>query len=57
MVRRLVHVQVAAGQEKMQLDILKKHLQFPGEPPLQGLAPSQGLSLVKVQYLENIGDR
>ncbi|MBG7609232.1 MAG: tRNA pseudouridine(38-40) synthase TruA [Anaerolineae bacterium] len=57
MVRRLVHVQVAAGQEKMQLDILKKHLQFPGEPPLQGLAPSQGLSLVKVHYLENIGDR
>lgn len=50
MVRRLVHVQVAVGQGRLQVDALLKHLQNPGGLPLHGLAPPQGLSLMAVHY-------
>lgn len=55
MVRRLVHVQVAVGQRRLPLEILKKHLQTTNDPPVQGLAPSQGLSLIKVHYPTSSG--
>ena len=50
MVRRLVHVQVAVGQGRLQVDALLKHLQNPDGLPLHGLAPPQGLSLIAVHY-------
>jgi tRNA pseudouridine38-40 synthase len=50
MVRRLVHVQVAVGEGKLQLDTIHQHLQTPSAPPIQGLAPPHGLTLVDVQY-------
>jgi tRNA pseudouridine38-40 synthase len=50
MVRRLVHVQVAVGAGKLQLDTIDQHLQTPSAPPIQGLAPPHGLTLVDVQY-------
>lgn len=50
MVRRLVHVQVAVGQGRLQLEALSQHLGNPSGPPMQGLAPPQGLALVEVQY-------
>ncbi|MEN8171740.1 MAG: tRNA pseudouridine(38-40) synthase TruA [Chloroflexota bacterium] len=50
MVRRLVHVQVAVGLGNLELDALEHHLQNPNGPPMQGLAPAQGLTLWKVQY-------
>ena len=57
MVRRLVHVQVAVGQGRLPLEDLIKHLQIPGDPPIQGLAPSQGLSLIKVHYpMQMVGE-
>jgi len=50
MVRRLVHVQMAVGQGFLELDSLDQHLQTPNGPPMQGLAPPQGLTLIDVQY-------
>lgn len=52
MVRRLVFVQVAVGQEKVQAETLVRALQ--GKPGVQdvpaGLAPASGLTLVEVRY-------
>ncbi len=50
MVRRLVFVQIRAGQGNLSLSDLISALEDPQGPPLQGLAPPQGLSLVDVQY-------
>jgi tRNA pseudouridine38-40 synthase len=50
MVRRLVYQQVAAGQGKIEPDIIRCALESPPRFPLQGLAPPQGLVLVEVNY-------
>jgi tRNA pseudouridine38-40 synthase len=51
MVRRLVFVQIQIGQGKLELDELVQALQT-GSLRLTGLAPAQGLVLVKVSYNE-----
>ncbi len=51
MVRRLVHVQVKVGQGILQVEEVIKYLHNPSSPPIQGLAPPQGLTLVEVKYL------
>lgn len=50
MVRRLVYVQIAVGQGKLTRDDIHQHLQSPQEPPIQGLAPPHGLTLIGVEY-------
>jgi tRNA pseudouridine38-40 synthase len=50
MVRRLVYLQVAVGQGKIELDVIRDALESPPPFPLQGLAPPQGLVLVEVSY-------
>jgi tRNA pseudouridine38-40 synthase len=51
MVRRMVFVQVSVGQGKLEAGIISRVLQAPHSYPIfQGLAPSQGLSLVEVNY-------
>ncbi len=50
MVRRLVYAQVAAGQGKVPIDGISLRLESPETPPIQGLAPPQGLTLWKVRY-------
>jgi len=54
MVRRMVYLQVAVGQGKIGLDVLRKALEMPPSLPLQGLAPPQGLVLVEVAYPSGI---
>jgi tRNA pseudouridine38-40 synthase len=56
MVRRLVFVQVAIGQSRMEIGDLDALLQSPGPDPIQGLAPPQGLSLVEVCYPPVVGE-
>lgn len=56
MVRRLVFVQVAVGQGRMEIDDLGALLQSPGPDPIQGLAPPHGLSLVEVSYPHAAGE-
>jgi tRNA pseudouridine38-40 synthase len=63
MVRRLVVLQVTLAQRKINLPALLEYLDpAPGSAVyVQGLAPAQGLCLVRVEYppeklvLENIG--
>ena len=51
MVRRMVFVQVAVGQGKLEAGSISRVLQAAqSQPMFQGLAPSQGLSLVEVSY-------
>lgn len=50
MVRRLVFVQVAINQEKLEADSLSRNLDSKPEKMIQGLAPPQGLCLVEVIY-------
>jgi tRNA pseudouridine38-40 synthase len=50
MVRRLVQVHINVGQGFLDIEDLKHHLLKPRSEPFQGLAPPQGLSLVKVSY-------
>jgi tRNA U38,U39,U40 pseudouridine synthase TruA len=38
------------GQGKLEVEDVLEHLQTPHGPVLQGLAPPNGLSLVKVYY-------
>lgn len=57
MVRRLVFVQVAVGQGRMEIADLAVLLQSPGPNPIQGLAPPHGLSLVEVTYPSAAGER
>ncbi len=50
MVRRLVFVLVAVGQQRLDSREIQGHLKSPPAVPLQGLAPPQGLVLVEVGY-------
>ena len=50
MVRRLVFVQVAIDQEKLEADSLSRNLDSKPETMIQGLAPPQGLCLAEVIY-------
>ena len=50
MVRRLAHMQVMVGQGVLQVEQICKYLESPEVPPIQGLAPPQGLTLVEVKY-------
>lgn len=50
MVRRLVSFQVEIGQGRRSLEELKGHLAMPPDVLVQGLAPSHGLVLLKVDY-------
>ncbi len=52
MVRHIVELLVAIGQEKEQADAVLRYLQNPAVPPVQGLAPAQGLTLREVVYAE-----
>jgi len=54
MVRRLVYLQVAIGQGKIEVDVIRDALESPPPFPLQGLAPPQGLALVEVSYPSGI---
>lgn len=50
MVRRLVYIQVAIGQGRLEEKVLVEYLTSPPKTVVQGLAPPQGLSLVGVEY-------
>jgi tRNA pseudouridine38-40 synthase len=50
MVRRLVFIQVAIAQGKLDLALPAKLLELPLDKPVQGLAPARGLTLVEVYY-------
>jgi tRNA pseudouridine38-40 synthase len=50
MVRRLVFIQVAIGQGRLDEEKLVSYLTSPPDSVVQGLAPPQGLSLVGVVY-------
>lgn len=52
MVRRLVNIQVAIGQGKVEPEELLRYLQEPPAEVIQGLAPPNGLFLVSVSYAE-----
>lgn len=51
MVRRLVFLQVAIGQGRLELEAFQSCMEIPPRFPLQGLAPAHGLVLVEVTYL------
>ncbi len=53
LVRRLVYVQVAAGQGRLSVDALAEALAN-GTQVLAGLAPAAGLTLVEVRYDDNL---
>jgi tRNA pseudouridine38-40 synthase len=50
MVRRIVLVLVRIGQGWEPADSITNYLKNPSGPPAQGLAPAQGLHLVRVRY-------
>jgi tRNA pseudouridine38-40 synthase len=50
MVRRMVHASVMVGQGVQDTGFIGDHLESPNGPPIQGLAPPQGLALVEVCY-------
>ena len=50
MVRRLVYIQVAIAQGKLDEDFPCRLLESPPGKPVQGLAPAYGLTLVEVYY-------
>lgn len=50
MVRRLVYLQIAIGQGRMEPEEVARHLETPPVSPIQGLAPPNGLILVRVDY-------
>ena len=50
MVRRLVFIQVAIAQGRLEEDLPRKLLESPPDRPVQGLAPACGLTLVEVYY-------
>lgn len=52
MVRRLVYVQVAVGQGRLNETAITQCLETPADCRMQGLAPAHGLTLVKVEYPE-----
>jgi tRNA pseudouridine38-40 synthase len=50
MVRRIVHFLVAIGQGRLEPAAVHQHLDGSPQELVQGLAPPQGLTLVKVSY-------
>jgi tRNA pseudouridine38-40 synthase len=50
MVRRLTFVQIAVGQGKLTQAEVQQHIHQTQNPPIQGLAPPQGLALIRVDY-------
>ena len=57
MVRRMVFVQVAVGQGRLEDGIISRVLNQPQPQPIfQGLAPPHGLNLVEVTYLPESGN-
>lgn len=50
MVRRLVYLQAALGQGRLELEQFRSYLDEPPRFPVQGLAPARGLALVEVTY-------
>jgi len=54
MVRRLVYIQVAIAQDRLDEDLLAKLLASPPARPVQGLAPACGLTLVEVYYPQSL---
>lgn len=50
MVRRLVYIQAAVGQGKLDAKVIQHSLENPPEAQLQGLAPPNGLFLMAVSY-------
>ena len=50
MVRRVVYIQVAVGQGKLDEEKIVGYLTSPPDTVVQGLAPPQGLTLVGVEY-------
>lgn len=55
MVRRLVFIQVAIGQDRLPLQVITEMLTSPATPAPAGLAPANGLNLVEVRYPEQSG--
>ena len=53
--RRLAYTQVMTAQGKLDVGVLIQNLHHPGEEPLKGLAPAKGLTLVKVDYPDDLG--
>jgi tRNA pseudouridine38-40 synthase len=51
MVRRLVYLQVAVAQGKLDVKAISNRLDGTTRQMVQGLAPAQGLVLVEVSYL------
>ncbi len=56
MVRRLVSTHTAVGLGMLEIEDLQQHLLNPQAEPIQGLAPPQGLVLVKVNYTAGNGE-
>jgi len=56
MVRRMTFVQIAVGQGRLELEEIQRHIQQPQDPPIQGLAPPQGLALIQVEYPSGNGE-
>jgi tRNA pseudouridine38-40 synthase len=50
MVRRMVYIQVAVAQGRLDQDLPTRLLESPPPKPVQGLAPAYGLTLVEVYY-------
>jgi len=50
MVRHIVKLLVIIGQDREHRDTVQQYLQNPTGPPVQGLAPAQGLVLKEVLY-------
>jgi tRNA pseudouridine38-40 synthase len=56
MVRRLVFIQVEIGQGRLEPDMILRYLAEGRKLPQQGLAPAQGLTLVKVSFKDHFGE-
>jgi len=54
MVRRLVYLQVACAQGRVEKTSLSRLLEQPPPHPVQGLAPPHGLILMRVCYAEDV---
>ena len=58
MVRRMVFVQVSVAQGRLEAGIISRALEQPqNQAMFQGLAPSQGLTLVEVSYPSEMARR
>lgn len=55
MVRRLVYLQVRVGQGRLEHEIIPQSLQLAGKgPSVRGLAPARGLSLMEVDFADDM---